>query len=474
MLRAIYAVLLRLHPHRFREEFADEMLWIFDQAADTLGAIALVGDALQSLVTQWMFRSDLEDHTSVAPAGGPAPDRVPVFYTAGSDIPPPGALVNGLIGSVGVFALACFALAHSGGHARIFTYYSNDFHTGPPGNGGDAVPSTRRSPTKSFRAQSPGMWAEFKTLFHESSFRNSPGESTARSSDVKPGPTGNPPPGLPSAPEELNRSASVPPPPPPGLQRTPGAQKTLDGRMYFRTVPVLVALDADHDGMLTAQELANAPAVLASLDTNHDGKLDAEECGWRPLLVHTTAAQKIVTPPQLATAPRTQGPPHPVRTLPLRFRTARVFMREEPVLAALDANHDGEISSIEIRNATAALKTLDRNHDGRLTLEEVAAGPVEAEVAAIFRLDTGSDGRISRTERQNVFGQHVAMLLDAADRNGKRDGMVTWEELASEIRRRVDRDHDGVVTFEEMTQARKSGALYGPPRETPISRIDGK
>ena len=42
-----------------------------------------------------------------------------------------------------------------------------------------------------------------------------------------------------------------------------------------------------------------------------------------------------------------------------------------PVLAALDADKDGKISSKEIDNAAAALRTLDKNGDGNLTEDEV-------------------------------------------------------------------------------------------------------
>lgn len=42
-----------------------------------------------------------------------------------------------------------------------------------------------------------------------------------------------------------------------------------------------------------------------------------------------------------------------------------------PIIAALDANHDGVIDTTEIANAVAALKSLDRNGDGQLTKEEI-------------------------------------------------------------------------------------------------------
>lgn len=42
-----------------------------------------------------------------------------------------------------------------------------------------------------------------------------------------------------------------------------------------------------------------------------------------------------------------------------------------PLMAALDANHDGVIDADEIANASAALKALDKNGDGKLTQEEL-------------------------------------------------------------------------------------------------------
>jgi hypothetical protein len=107
---------------------------------------------------------------------------------------------------------------------------------------------------------------------------------------------------------------------------------------YFRLILVLGALDADHDNIISAAEIANAPAALKKLDQNRDGKLTAEECGRR-------------------------------------FGDTAAFMRIHPVLAALDADHDGEISATEIKRARAALLTLDKNRDGRLTIDELLPVP---------------------------------------------------------------------------------------------------
>jgi hypothetical protein len=56
-MRTFYRCLLWLHPPSFRRQFGDEMLWIFDQAANTQGALAICSDGLASLARQWLLRS---------------------------------------------------------------------------------------------------------------------------------------------------------------------------------------------------------------------------------------------------------------------------------------------------------------------------------------------------------------------------------------------------------------------------------
>lgn len=57
MMRLVYRLLLCLHPPRFRREFAQEMLWIFDETAAGGPRAILLGDALVSLARQWLLRS---------------------------------------------------------------------------------------------------------------------------------------------------------------------------------------------------------------------------------------------------------------------------------------------------------------------------------------------------------------------------------------------------------------------------------
>jgi hypothetical protein len=59
MTRALYVSLLRLHPPAFRRQFGTEMLWIFDQARVTEGALGLLFDLFISALRQWLLRSGL-------------------------------------------------------------------------------------------------------------------------------------------------------------------------------------------------------------------------------------------------------------------------------------------------------------------------------------------------------------------------------------------------------------------------------
>jgi enterochelin esterase-like enzyme len=58
MRRSLYKYLVWLHPAVFRERFAEEMLWVFDEAQGQ-GVLQLFIDGFISLLRQWMLRSGI-------------------------------------------------------------------------------------------------------------------------------------------------------------------------------------------------------------------------------------------------------------------------------------------------------------------------------------------------------------------------------------------------------------------------------
>ena len=150
------------------------------------------------------------------------------------------------------------------------------------------------------------------------------------------------------------------PGPPDGSQPPPGGPPDGPGgggRRPPPPSPLIGVLDANHDHVIDAAEIANAPAALKTLDKNGDGKLTPDE--YMPPR-RGPGGRGPGGPPPGVDGPQPPLPPPP------------------PIVAALDANHDGVIDADEIANASAALLTLDKNHDGKLTPEEFRppwAGP---------------------------------------------------------------------------------------------------
>lgn len=194
-----------------------------------------------------------------------------------------------------------------------------------------------------------------------------------------PPPAGGPPPG------------GRPPGPPPNQQgdRPPGNRPPKDRERADKppVPPLMHALDADHDGFISAEEIKGAPDSLATLDRNKDGKLTPNE--FQP--------QRPDGPPP---GDRPDGDkPKTRNTVSDRNRPADPFPGQKPplnpagpkdgeqpkdgpqrgpvppLIHALDTDGDGVISADEIANAATSLLTLDRNEDGKLGPAEYAGRP---------------------------------------------------------------------------------------------------
>ena len=144
-------------------------------------------------------------------------------------------------------------------------------------------------------------------------------------------------------------------------------------------------LDTDHDGRISAQEVANRPAIaksFAAMDLNHDGFLTNSEvqAAWQQQIAQTYAQQ----------------------------RQARLQRFDQA-----DTNKDGKLSPDEAKagmpRIAANFTALDTNKDGFLSHDEIAvAGQLffrqdiaqwhQRNAQAFAQLDTDKDGKLSRAE----------------------------------------------------------------------------
>ncbi len=278
MLRWLYIQLIWLHPAPFRWRFGDDMLDDFDRSV-LRAKPRYFADAVASLARQWLLRPEFRrESMPVAADASLETLGVPLFQTIETYKPHPAALFQGGLLAILSISVAVLLIGKAGGVARPFLI---GVHSSRP----SLLPIDRNSMTGS----------------------------------------------------DLNTTVKLGPDPFEAWLKL--------ARPYFTSMPVLRALDADRDLTLSPWEIGNAPAALRKLDIDYDGKLTPEECG-----LHIDP--NSVPPPLLAQ---------------LRQR----FMSNHPVLAALDADHDGEISAWEIEHAAQSLKKLDRNHDGYLTADEL-------------------------------------------------------------------------------------------------------
>jgi len=293
-MRILYAFLLRLHPRAFRERFAEEMLAIFDEAP----SVGFLGDAVLSLVRQWMFRPKQQpDAVAAQPSG--------MFQTLDTYTPRRSALIQGAVLSA-CFFWALVLAATNGGRPLQFLIGSPDPRPGLLSVTRSSIEPATPDATVRVPAPAAGPWFDFASR-------------------------------------------------------------------YFKIIYVLGGLDTDHDYVISAAEIAAAPAALRQLDLDGDGKLTAEECG------HCLGAGYA---PGCRGDNGSAGDEHGhiewSREQLERFRA--IFMSYNPVLAALDTDHDAEISATEIQNAPAALKRLDLNGDGRLLSVEIGPESVVRQI----------------------------------------------------------------------------------------------
>jgi len=150
--------------------------------------------------------------------------------------------------------------------------------------------------------------------------------------------------------------------------------------------PVIRALDTNHDGIIDAEEIANAPQSLRTLLKSGMDQLTIPDLlgpphhGRHP---HGPGLGGPGAPGTSGTSSTTgtsgggrnnqDGPPGPPPGPPPGGPGGHRPL--PPVIQALDTNHDGIIDAKEIANAAQSLKTLLKNGSDQLTIPDLLGPP---------------------------------------------------------------------------------------------------
>ncbi|MAI31353.1 MAG: hypothetical protein CMM07_06750 [Rhodopirellula sp.] len=127
---------------------------------------------------------------------------------------------------------------------------------------------------------------------------------------------------------------------------TPTQSNMSGGTKSFSSHPLMLALDPDRDGEISAEEIQNAKQTLKSLDKNKDGKISESEMG--------------------RTAQQSQGIGNPIAGRPNGPTAALARLR------SLDSNGDGKVTRDEIPiRMQRILDRADSNGDNVLNMQEI-------------------------------------------------------------------------------------------------------
>ena len=189
------------------------------------------------------------------------------------------------------------------------------------------------------------------------------------------------------------------------VRRPKGAERGGEqggGAISPDLVSMLFSFDENKDGKLSKTEVPERmQGIFLRADADHDGLLTRDE------LTKATVAQDRGAP---------GGPP------------------PDLVFRALDKDNDGVLSPPELAGAADALKTLDKNGDGLLNEQELRpmrgpggpgrrGGPGEMINHMFQENDTNHDDKLSKAE----MPERMRETFELADLN--HDGFVTREEM---------------------------------------------
>jgi hypothetical protein len=125
------------------------------------------------------------------------------------------------------------------------------------------------------------------------------------------------------------------------------------------TAPIILALDIDKDGFVSATEIRNATQSLLALDKNQDGKLDRFE-------MHANSGFSKVNASTKAAATKTRS----ARTSRLMSGADADYFAQK--LLEADTNDNDILEPAEIKpSIQRIMHIIDLNEDGQLSLDEL-------------------------------------------------------------------------------------------------------
>jgi Ca2+-binding EF-hand superfamily protein len=326
MTRRLYILLIRLHPTPFRQRFGEEMVGIFDQSAQKGWLLA---DGFVSFFRQWTLRRH-----PVAFSPAVRADGVPLFYSAGPEVPRAGAFMPGALISLVAFGAICFVMGHPW---RQMSLIVGSHHPSPShmlAAHTDALPvadlpaEVKLSPYPFHPPISP--YFQFLLVL---GVLDADQDNVISAAEIE------------NAPAALwrldkNRDGKLTAEEC-GLRPDPSLDPAALGRVrlaFMRVHPVLAALDTNGDGEISESEIRNAAAALRTLDGNRDGRLTERE-----------------------------------------VRPERAVLMASSIMLALDRNGDGRISADERHGPIAVrfrdlINRADRQAKGYVTEDDLVAG----------------------------------------------------------------------------------------------------
>jgi Ca2+-binding EF-hand superfamily protein len=164
----------------------------------------------------------------------------------------------------------------------------------------------------------------------------------------------------------------------PGQTERPRGEGPRAGQDRPAPMP-FVLFDKNRDGVIDANEIADAKAALLTLDKNGDGRLTPDEVQpqrpQQPLQEgqrQGRGGNREERPPQATERAEREGE-RPSRPEGRPGQPAGERPAMNPLFDMFDTNNDGVIGPRELNNASRALAALDNDGDGSISHEEFRA-----------------------------------------------------------------------------------------------------